>query len=281
MKLFKSDVKTKEVLDWKGIHLLNFKFSACSTKARIYMNLKKISYHSHQINLSKGENFSEWFQGINPRSLVPVLIHNGEVHIESNDILLYLEDKFEANPLIPVREKDEVEKLLKFEDDLHTDIRNVTFKFIVPKFLNKGHLPQPKSKNKATLHGKEDILDDTNRDYWHEYEKSGIKDTDVRISLKRLKDALNEIDKKLADNEFILGLSISLIDIAWFIYVSRLKDAKYPLGELHPNVARWYESLIRIDEFSREIKKPLIMKFIINMNNFFLNRQKKGIRYLL
>ena len=81
MKLFKSDVKTKEVLDWEGIHLLNFKFSACSMKARIYMNLKKISYHSHQINLSKGENFSEWFQGINPRSLVPVLIHDGDVHL--------------------------------------------------------------------------------------------------------------------------------------------------------------------------------------------------------
>ena len=281
MKLFKSDVKTKEILEWEGIHLLNFKFSACSIKTRIYLNLKKIPYQSHQINLSKGENFSEWFQGINPRSLVPVLIHDGDVHIESNDILLYLEDKFQANPLIPVGEKEEVGKLLKFEDDLHTDIRNITFKFIVPKFLNKGHLPKPKSKNKATLHGKEDILDDTNRNYWNEYEKSGIKDTDVRRSIKRLKNALNEIDKKLEKNEFILGFSLSLIDIAWFIYVTRLKDAKYPLGELHPNVARWYESLIRIDEFSREIKKPLIMEIIANINNFFLNLQKKGIRHLL
>ena len=90
-----------------------------------------------------------------------------------------------------------------------------------------------------------------------------------------------KFSKKLEKNEFILGFSLSLIDIAWFIYVTRLKDAKYPLGELHPNVARWYESLIRIDEFSREIKKPLIMEIIANINNFFLNLQKKGIRHLL
>ena len=91
MKLLSSDIKTKEILDWKGVHLLNYQFSACSMKTRIYLNLKKIPFTSHQINLSAGENFSEWFQGINPRSLVPVLIHDGEVHIESNDILEYLE----------------------------------------------------------------------------------------------------------------------------------------------------------------------------------------------
>ena len=101
MKLLSSDIKTKEILDWKGVHLLNYQFSACSMKTRIYLNLKKIPFTSHQINLSAGENFSEWFQGINPRSLVPVLIHDGEVHIESNDILEYLEGCYKESPLIP------------------------------------------------------------------------------------------------------------------------------------------------------------------------------------
>ena len=35
-----------------------------------------------------------WFLGINPRGLVPVLVHDGAVHIESNDIIQYLDKKY-------------------------------------------------------------------------------------------------------------------------------------------------------------------------------------------
>ena len=53
MKLDISDIKTKEVLSWKGIHLLHFKGSACSQKLRIFLNIKNIDWHSHEINLIK------------------------------------------------------------------------------------------------------------------------------------------------------------------------------------------------------------------------------------
>ena len=109
MKLLNSDIKTKEVLNWEGVHLINYQFSACSMKSRIYLNVKGIAYTSHWINLSTGENFSDWFQGISPRSLVPVLVHDGEVHIESNDILQHLERSFNENPLIPIGYDDIVE----------------------------------------------------------------------------------------------------------------------------------------------------------------------------
>ena len=94
VKLRQEDIKTKEVLDWKGLHLFHFKFSACSMKTRIFLGLKEIDFVSHHIDLQKKENFSEYFQGITPRSLVPVLVDDGEVHIESNDILEYLDEKF-------------------------------------------------------------------------------------------------------------------------------------------------------------------------------------------
>ena len=189
MKLLDSDIKTREILVWKGIHLLNYQFSACSMKTRIYLNLKNLPFKSHQINLSAGENFSPWFQGINPRSLVPVLIHDGDVHIESNDILQYLEGCFKNNPLIPADKQTQVSELLSFEDDLHIDIRNITFRFMVPKLLNKGKKAKPKSNDKATLHGEVDPLDDANRKFWQEYEEFGIKDEDVKESLIKMNNA--------------------------------------------------------------------------------------------
>jgi len=281
MKLLDSDIKTREILEWKGIHLLNYQFSACSMKTRIYLNLKNIPFKSHQINLSAGENFSQWFQGINPRSLVPVLIHDGDVHIESNDILQYLEGCFENNPLIPADKKMKVSELLSFEDNLHIDIRNITFRFMVPKLLNKGKKAKPKSNDKATLNGEADPLDDANRNFWKEYKDFGIKDEDVTESLSKMNSALKNIDSILNGNEYILGSNLSVIDIAWFIYVTRIQHANYPLQERHPNVYEWYKRLYKNKKFKDEVQIPLIMKLVINLYALFLKIKGRGITNFL
>lgn len=281
MKLLDSDIKTREILEWKGIHLLNYQFSACSMKTRIYLNLKNIPFKSHQINLSAGENFSQWFQGINPRSLVPVLIHDGDVHIESNDILQYLEGCFENNPLIPADKKMKVSELLSFEDNLHIDIRNITFRFMVPKLLNKGKKAKPKSNDKATLNGEADPLDDVNRNFWKEYEEFGIKDEDVTESLSKMNSALKNIDSILNGNEYILGSNLSVIDIAWFIYVTRIQHANYPLQDRHPNVYEWYKRLYKNKKFKDEVQIPLIMKLVINLYALFLKIKGRGITNFL
>ena len=97
VQLVDSDIKTREVLGWKGVHVLHFVGSSCSQKVRIFLNLKGIPWESHPIDLPGNENFRPWFLGINPRGLVPVLVHDGAVHIESNDIIQYLEKTF-PNP---------------------------------------------------------------------------------------------------------------------------------------------------------------------------------------
>ena len=281
MKLLSSDIKTKEILDWKGVHLLNYQFSACSMKTRIYLNLKKIPFTSHQINLSAGENFSEWFQGINPRSLVPVLIHDGEVHIESNDILEYLEGCYKEFPLIPENKEEQIKELLKFEDNLHVDIRNITFKFLVPRFLNKGKSVQPKAKNKATLNGELDSMDDVNRNFWEQYEKYGITDEDASQSLIRFRTALEDLNDQLKDSQYILGAELSLVDIAWFIYATRIQHANYPLQRLHPNVSGWYERLYANVLFRKEVRRPLIMQFVLYVHSLILRLKGRSIEDFL
>ena len=281
MKLLNSDIKTKEVLNWEGVHLINYQFSACSMKSRIYLNVKGIAYTSHWINLSTGENFSDWFQGISPRSLVPVLVHDGEVHIESNDILQHLERSFNENPLIPIGYDDTVTELLQFEDDLHIDIRNITFKFLVPRFLTKVKSIKSKSNSKATLHGKSDLVDDQNRSFWKNYFEKGILNSAAKSSLIRMKAALDEINTNLQNSEFILGTKLSLIDIAWFIYATRLQNAGYPLKKLHPNVHIWYENLFQDERFSKEVKIPLLMKLITKLNLLILKLKKRDIETFL
>ena len=243
--------------------------------------MKNIPFKSHQINLSAGENFSPWFQGINPRSLVPVLIHDGDVHIESNDILQYLEGCFKNNPLIPADKQTQVSELLSFEDDLHIDIRNITFRFMVPKLLNKGKKAKPKSNDKATLNGEADPLDDANRKFWQEYEEFGIKDIDVRESLIKMNAALKNIDSILSENDYILGSNLSVIDIAWFIYVTRIQHANYPVQDRYPNVYKWYKRLYKNKKFKDEVQIPLIMKLVIYLYALVLKIKGQGITNFL
>ena len=261
VKLRQEDIKTKEVLDWKGLHLFHFKFSACSMKTRIFLGLKEIDFVSHHIDLQKKENFSEYFQGITPRSLVPVLVDDGEVHIESNDILEYLDEKFPSSKLIPIEKSLEIKQMMIEENDLHIDIRNITFKFLIPKFLNKVTI-QEKISSKATLNGETDQEDDKNRNFWKAYKRHGIKDDAATKSLLNLKIHLEDIDEKLNHHTYILGNELTLPDVAWFIYVSRLKSAKYPIHILHPNVNDWYESLLKRDVFAREIQVPRIVRLM-------------------
>ena len=100
-QLDEKEIRTREVLDWKGLHLLHFAGSSCSQKTRIFLNLKGVAWESHPVNLAAQKNYTPWFLGINPRGLVPVLVHDGRVIIESNDILAYLEEIFPEPPLIP------------------------------------------------------------------------------------------------------------------------------------------------------------------------------------
>src|SRR5262249_49353180 len=115
---------------WKGVHVLHFVGSSCSQKLRVFLNLKGIPWESHHVDLPANENFRPWFLGINPRGLVPVLVHDGAVHIESNDIITYLEKTFPTPNLIPAGHEDEIAGLLRHEDDLHLDLRTLSFRFV-------------------------------------------------------------------------------------------------------------------------------------------------------
>jgi glutathione S-transferase len=59
-----------------------------------------------------------WFLGINPRGLVPVLVHDGA------------EERLPTPRLIPAGHDNEVVALLKHEDDLHLDLRTLSFRFV-------------------------------------------------------------------------------------------------------------------------------------------------------
>ena len=278
MLLDHSDIQTKEVLNWKGFNLLHFAGSACSQKLRIFLNLKEIDWISHHIDLTKNEQFDSWYLGINPRGLVPTLVHNGNVYIESNDIMQYIESVNTDVVLFPNEYINEIIESLEYEDSLHIDLRTLTFRFIVPHKLGKKDLKllDKKENFKGTIQGDLDRNKQKEIDFWKQHYKNGITDDQVIKSANNFIVALDKLEKKLCENKYILNDNLSILDIAWFISINRIIIAGFPVKYNYPNIKAWFQMLSSDKRFSREVKgnMPLfIIKNTLGLYNFFKKRR--------
>jgi len=263
MKLDKSDIKTKEILDWKGIHLFHFSGSACSQKLRIFLNIKNIDWNSHVINLIKQEQFSKWFLGINPRGLVPTLVHDGDVHIESNEIMSYLDNIYSDNKLFPVELIDEINKDLLFEDSLHHDLRRLTFRYIIPHALGK--------KNPSTIDAKEQYegtiqgMADENKSkeilFWKSHYQNGITDDEIIESGNKFKNVYENFNEILKNQKYLKGDNFTVVDLAWYVSTKRLAMAGIPIKK-YKNVQKWFSNLDNDKNFKKEIKIDIPIKII-------------------
>ena len=259
VKLASEDIKTREVLDWEGLHVFHFPFSSCSQKLRIFLNFKGIEWESHLIDLMSNENLNEYFLGINPRGLLPTIVHDGNVHIESNDILTYLEKAFPDPKLIPDGSEGFVKEFLKHEDDLHLDLRALSFRFV----FDPPHDPKSEEElekyarvGSGTVEGKKDLRKGVEINFWKQIASDGITDEIAKSAAEKFHEVFTKIDETLEGNEYLLLNSFSILDIAWFIYANRLSLAGYPLERLHPNMYPWYKRLEAMPEVAEEIALP-------------------------
>lgn len=230
MRLEDKDIKTREVTQWQGLHLFHFDMSSCSQKVRIVFRELGLPFTPHPINLMKDEQQTDWYLGINPRGEVPVLVHNGAVHTESNDIIQYIDENFASSEksLLPQSgsERQAMQALLDLENDLHGDLRTVTFTYLAPDLKNRT--------------GDKDSLD----------------------FIGRFHNAFQALDERLSDSAYLLGDRLTLLDISWFITLFRLERAGYPLAE-HPKLAAYFLRISQRPSFQHEINAgPLPMRFV-------------------
>ena len=260
MKLSVTDIRTKEVLGWSGLHLFHAHESSCSQKVRMAMNVKGISYTSHMLDLIKSENLTEFYLGINPRGLVPAIVHDGDVHIESNDIVTYLDSIYPEVPLIPAAYSSRVSELLRHEDDLHLDLRTLSFRFLLapdkpPK--SQEDLERYATLGAGTVGGVRDDRIDEEIQFWSHFFDSSISDDAALKSARRFREAFDRLDAQLAGQSYILGNELSIVDIAWLVYVHRLRLSGYPLAALHPRLDAWSTELAERPAFRDEVALPL------------------------
>ena len=85
------------------LRLYDYWRSSSAYRVRIALNLKGLAYRQMPVHLVRdgGQQNQPDYRAVNPLGLVPALVHGDRVIVQSLAICEYLEEAFEALPLLP------------------------------------------------------------------------------------------------------------------------------------------------------------------------------------
>jgi glutathione S-transferase len=256
------EVADNAIKNWRGIHLLHYGASPSSQKVRILLNEKNLAWESHHIDLSKQQHVTSWFLRINPRGVVPVLVHDGVVHVESSDIMEYIDAlPSERASFFPkeLKARAYVKEELAFQSSLRLGTRALTVKYMPRQanFLNDRQSLDDYKKN-----GRPDLSRDMEIAWWQSTADNGVSRETLIESFTTHRKALRRLEERLQNREWLYGKRISVVDIAWFTTIHRLKVLGYDLSR-HPYLLSYYERLLLRAAFREEIQIKGPLKIIV------------------
>jgi glutathione S-transferase len=111
--------------------LYDFGNSVCCQKVRITTRAKGLSWEPVKVDLFKTEQYDPKYLKLNPKGVVPTLVHNGKPLIESTLICEYIDETFKQPPyLIPVEpwRQSRMRLWSKMVDEgLHDGVTEISF----------------------------------------------------------------------------------------------------------------------------------------------------------
>jgi glutathione S-transferase len=201
------------------IELYHFGFSTCSQKVRLVLAEKGLEFESHEINLMAGGQHDPTYVKLNPRHVVPTLVHDGHVLVESSLIVRYLDDAFPEPPLRPPDPlgRYAVEHWIHHVDEaLHPAAPTVTFA-IGPR---KALLQQPPEVREANIAG---IPDPVARATRRSVIEHGVRAPEFAGAFGVFLETLDRMESGLTDRTWLSGDRFGLADATLLPYVLRLE----------------------------------------------------------
>jgi glutathione S-transferase len=235
------------------IELYHFGFSTCSQKVRLVLAEKGIDFASHEVNLMAGGQHDPAYVKLNPKHVVPTLVHDGRVLVESSLIIAYLDDAFPEPPLRPADAlgRYAVARWIKrVDDELHPAAPVVTFALGPRNVL----LQQPKEVREANLAA---IPDPVARATRRSVIEHGVAAPEFAGALGVFLDTLAEMEAELAGQRWLSGARFGLADATLLPYVLRLEHiAMDPLleSEARPRVADWLARVKALPSYASAVE---------------------------
>ena len=227
--------------------------SVCAQKARLTLAEKRLEWESHLMALN-GDHLAPAYLKLNPNGVVPTLVHDGNVIVESTVIMHYLDDTFPMPLLMPRLPLDRarVHLFTKLMDEyIHPAC--IVFTFAT---ANRGPLASL-SKEQRDAHLARAPLK-RQSEYKRAGVEEGINSPMGKEATKSFEKLLKWIQESTERGPWLAGGDFSLADIAATPYVLRLEMLKLSrLWDKKPGVAEWWERIKARPSYETAITKWL------------------------
>ena len=217
--------------------LYNAPQSTCSQRVRFVLNAKKLAFDEHRLDLFSGDQLKPDYLAINPNGVVPTLVHDGAVIIDSAVIMEYLDEvrpaKVRFTPDDPL-ERARMRSMMRYIDEIPTPAVRV------PSY-NLAFLPHFQAMSE------EDFLALANskplrKEFLLTMGRTGFPEKEMNGALDRLARAVARMDDWLAASggPFLMGEAITLADIAVMPVIVRMDDINlHEVWANRPAIGRW------------------------------------------
>ncbi len=236
------------------LELYHAPISTCSQKVRMALCEKGLGWQDNLVNLQSGEQFSPDYLKLNPNAVVPTLVDDGTVLIESTLINEYLDDKYDAGSLKPdgADGRHGMRLFTKQTDDTaQPAIAVLTYAIGARPML----LAQPKDEVMAMF---AKIPLEAKRKARTSVYEHGVKAPEVAAAIKTFIAVFKGMEDRLQNHTWLAGPDLSLADIAAMPYVLRIDHlGLMPLLESPdlPLLAAWYERIKARPSFEEGVIK--------------------------
>lgn len=255
--------KSPLVHQLRGLHLFHFEGAPCAQRVRFALAEKGLvrgkevpwsssapntrvaepgTWVSRHVSLIKKHHLTEEYAAIQPHMVVPALVHDGRLYIESMDILAYLDEAWPENPLMPgdPEASRHARELVEWGKRLHVSVRYVSFRW------GLGRLGKLGARAERALDALE-VKDSPEKlmDFYRRYDRDEIEEETYREHLSALEEGYAHLDALLASDRrpFLTGDTFSPADIIWSIKVLRIHECGYPFQRSFPTLFAWYQRI--------------------------------------
>jgi len=249
------------------LFLYHHNSSVCAAKVRIVLAEKNLTWEGKLLDLNGGDQFKPDYVKLNPKSVVPTLIHDDRVITESNVIIEYLDDAFAEPALRPTaaynraRMRLWLQRLDNGSSSIHHAVSVISFGASYRYQLMELFGDDPDDLDRAVT----ETMNPNSQKWLREVVRNGLKSQTFEACIRQMDELLGDFEAALGEQACLSGPDYSLADAAYTPYMARLEIMNFgDMWRARPRVAKWYERIKGrasftevIDRYTPEVSEVL------------------------
>lgn len=221
--------------------LYNAPQSTCSQRVRFVLNAKKLPFEEVKLDLLAGDQLKPDYLALNPNGVVPTLVHDGSVVIDSSVIIEYLDEVFPEwenfTPKEPAK-RAAMRALMRFIDEMPAAaVRVPTFNLaFLPRFAAM-------SEEEFVAFAESKPL---RKEFMLTMGRKGFPEKEMNAALDRLARTVVRMEDTIRSSggPWLQGARPTLADVAVMPAIVRMADLGLDtMWKKKPLIARWYDAI--------------------------------------